>query len=115
DVERESANNFVTSTLSSRKIDKLVTPTILVMQRLHEEDPTGVMISKKGTKIKHICLPAEIKEGTKVLPEEAKEDYVDGLLDPLRLSREVLEEAQVDLGSYGYAGQYDQNPAPSEG
>lgn len=115
DAERESANNFVTSTLSSRKIDKLVTPTILVMQRLHEEDPTGVMISKKGKKIKHICLPAEIKKGTKVLPEEVKENYVDGLLDPIRLSREVLEEAQVDLGSYGYAGQYDQNPAPSEG
>lgn len=115
DAERESANNFVTSTLSSRKIDKEVTPTILVMQRLHEEDPTGVMISKKGKKIKHISLPAELKEGTKVMPEEVKQHYIDGLLDPVRLSRTVLEEAKVDLGSYGYAGQYDQNPAPSEG
>lgn len=115
DAEREAANNFVTATLSSRKIDKHVTPIILVMQRLHEEDPTGVMLSKKGEKIKHICLPAELKEGVKVLPEEVKENYIDGLLDPIRLSREVLEEAKVELGSYGYAGQYDQNPAPSEG
>lgn len=115
DAERETANEFVTATLSSRKIDKLVTPTILVMQRLNEMDPTGVMLSKKGKKIKHISLPAELKEGTKAIPEELNAYYVNNLLDPVRLSREVLKEAKVDLGSYGYAGQYDQNPAPAEG
>lgn len=115
DAERETANEFVTATLSSRKIDKLVTPTILVMQRLNEMDPTGVMLSKKGKKIKHISLPAELKHGTRAIPEELNAYYVNNLLDPVRLSREVLEEAKVDLGSYGYAGQYDQNPAPAEG
>lgn len=115
EAERASANNFVTSTLSSRKIDKQMTPMILVMQRLHELDPTGTMLSKKKNKIKHICLPAEIKEGVTVKPEELIENYVDGLLDPIRINREVIAEAKVDLGSYGYSGQYDQNPAPSEG
>lgn len=113
DAERESANTFVTSTLSSRKIDKAVTPTIIIMQRLHEADPTGVMLSKKNKKIKHINLPAEDKDN--VLPAELAANYIDGLLDPIRLNREVLDEALIDLGSYGYAGQYGQNPAPQEG
>jgi predicted phage terminase large subunit-like protein len=113
DAERESANTFVTSTLSSRKIDKAVTPTIIIMQRLHEADPTGVMLSKKNKKIKHINLPAEDKGN--VLPAELAANYIDGLLDPIRLNREVLDEALIDLGSYGYAGQYGQNPAPQEG
>jgi predicted phage terminase large subunit-like protein len=113
DAERESANTFVTSTLSSRKIDKAVTPTIIIMQRLHEADPTGVMLSKKNKKIKHINLPAEDKGN--VIPSELAANYIDGLLDPIRLNREVLDEALIDLGSYGYAGQYGQNPAPQEG
>jgi predicted phage terminase large subunit-like protein len=113
DTERQSANDFVTKTLSTRKIDKAVTPTILIMQRLHEQDPTGVMLSKKANKIKHICLPAE-DEGN-VLPREIAANYVDGLLDPVRLSLEILEESKTDLGGYGYAGQFKQKPAPDEG
>lgn len=113
EAERTSANNFVTSTLSSRKIDKIVTPTIIIMQRLHEEDPTGTMLAKKGKKIKHICLPA-YDEGN-IQPPELADHYIDGYLDPIRLGVEVLTEAKTDLGSFGYAGQYSQKPAPEEG
>jgi len=113
DKERESANRFVSSTLSSRKVDKAVSVTILIMQRLNEDDPTGVMLSKKGKKIKHICLPAEDKGN--VQPPELSAHYSEGLLDPVRLSREIMAEALIDLGSYQYAGQYDQRPAPEEG
>lgn len=112
EVERENANIFVTSTLSSRKIDKAITPTILIMQRLHEKDPTGVMLSRGG-KIKHINLPAE--ENDKIKPINLKEKYIDGLMDPERLNRLVLADARRDLGSYGYAGQFQQNPAPEQG
>lgn len=115
EAERVSANTFVTSTLSSRKIDKKVTPMIIVMQRLHELDPTGTLLKKKGQTIKHISLPAEIKEGVNVIPKSLESYYVDGLLDPIRLDREVLDEAKIDLGTYGYSGQYDQNPSPAEG
>lgn len=110
---RESANNWHDRTLSSRKVDKALTPTILVMQRLHESDLTGHLLKKKGKKYKHICLPAELSE--RVNPPELKDKYIDGLLDPIRINREVIEEARTDLGSYGYAGQYDQAPSPDEG
>lgn len=112
DVERHSANNFVSSTLSSRKIDKEITPTILIMQRLHEDDPTGMMLSKNKN-IKHVNLPAE--DNGNVKPPELAKNYIDGLMDPIRLNRNVLNEALIDLGSYGYAGQYDQDPSPQGG
>lgn len=112
EADRKSANEH-TKTLSSRKVDKKNTPTITIMQRLHESDVTGYLLSKKAEDIRHICLPAELSK--KVKPTELKDRYVDGLLDPVRLDREVLKEAKKDLGSYGYANQFDQNSAPPEG
>lgn len=107
DAERNTANEH-TKTLSSRKVDKENTPIITIMQRLHEMDVTGYLLSKKGENIKHICLPAEVCEAVK--PYDLKTRYMNGLLDPVRLNRAILSEAKVDLGSRMYAGQYDQAP-----
>lgn len=110
--QRKTANEH-TKTLSSRKVDKKNTITITIMQRLHEDDVTGYLLKKKGESIRHICLPAEANKGVK--PLELQEKYIDGLLDPIRLDRQVLEEAKTDLGSRAYSGQYDQNPVADGG
>ena len=112
DTMRETANEH-TKTLSSRKVNKKNTPTITIMQRLHENDVTGYLLSKKGETIRHLNLPAELSK--KVLPADVREKYIDGLLDPVRLDREVLDEAKVDLGSRGYSGQYGQDPVADGG
>jgi predicted phage terminase large subunit-like protein len=112
DAYRRSAENFTGRTLATRKKDKKNTPSIIIMQRLHESDTTGIELKKKK-KIKHICLPAEISD--KISPHELEIYYRDGLLDPVRLSHEVLEDMKVELGTYGYAGQFKQEPAPAEG
>lgn len=112
EADRKSANRFINTTLSSRKKDKEKTITIIIMQRLHENDPTGNWLSK-GKNVKHICLPAE--ESNNIKPPELKKHYKNSLLDVNRLNRNVLSEARIDLGSYGYAGQYEQRPAPEEG
>lgn len=111
-----SAGNFVETTLSTRKVDKKVTLTIMVMQRLNELDPSGIWLRKRdqeGKKVKHICLPARLSD--KVYPPELKSRYVDNLLDPVRMDNEVLLAAAIELGSYGFAGQMGQNPAPEDG
>jgi len=113
DAERANANDFVKHTLPSRKKNSKVTPTILVMQRLHEEDTTGMLLSEMPELCEHICLPAEASD--KVRPLSLIENYVDGLLDNVRLDREVLRKRKMILGSYHFAGQYDQIPAPAEG
>jgi predicted phage terminase large subunit-like protein len=113
EAERKSANDFLTQTLSTRKVNKDLTVTILVMQRLHEDDPTGMLLSNPQKQVKHICLPGELSEDIK--PLEARQYYIDKLLDPVRLSANTLRNMQIDLGSYGYAGQIMQRPAPKEG
>ena len=111
-TQREKANRFKDRTLSSRKKNKALTPTIMVMQRLHAEDPTGHEL-EKGKELRQICLPAELSEN--VMPERLRAKYTGRLLDPKRLPRAVLDRDKKDLGSYGYAGQMQQNPAPDGG
>lgn len=112
-LERERANTWLSETVSSRKVSREITVTIIVMQRLHPMDSTGYLLSKEGLKINHICLPAELSADVK--PAELSAKYKDGLLDPIRLSRDSINSAKIELGSYGYAGQMQQRPSPADG
>lgn len=111
--------DWMEQTLSTRKVDKDVSVIILIMQRLAQGDPSGVWIRKskqQNKKIRHICLPGELGMYEQyVQPPELKKYYVDGLLDPKRMSRETLNNLMIDLGQYGYAGQIGQNPTPPGG
>lgn len=111
--ETATANRTIDNTLSTRKVNKEVTVTMLIMQRLHENDPTGHLLAKKDKEVTHIKLPAEVSDG--VLPERLAAFYVNGLLDQKRLSKKSLIEAGVDLGSANYSGQFAQNPTPAGG
>lgn len=122
DMELKATNRWMETTLPSRKVDKQVTPTILVQQRLHQSDPTGEMIEKNHLTqgVKHICLPGELimEAGTQrstISPPELAQFYKDGLLDPIRLPRSVLDQTRQDLGEYGYASQILQDPVPLGG
>lgn len=81
--------------LQTRKKDKSKTPYILVMQRLSSTDTTAHAL-KSLPSVKHICLPAEDKHGN-INPPELKDMYVDGLLDPKRLGRKILEDTKKGL------------------
>ena len=114
EVELEKANRVMSETLFTRKVDKELTPTILIMQRLHQNDPTQHMLDKYD-KVKHICLPADILSDQIVLPESCRKFYVGGFLDPHRLPVAVLRANLKALGEFSYAGQFDQHPVPRGG
>lgn len=120
EADLKTANRWVTETLKTRKVNKETTVTILIMQRLHQNDPSAVMLSKAeagGIPIRHINLPAEV-QGTGrdvVRPRKLATHYEDGLLDPVRLPRSVLTQMKVDLGEYAYSGQMLQRPVPLGG
>lgn len=117
-AELNSVNRWIDSSLHTRKVDKLISCDITVMQRLHEDDPSGHALSKPGRKVKHICLPGEVatkKDMESVKPSELLLKYKDGLLDPIRLNKDALLELEERLGQYGYAGQVLQSPTPPEG
>ncbi len=116
DTERATANRWVDQTLSTRKTDKSVSTIVTVMQRLHQDDPSGHMLEKKKKNIRHICLPGEIRNyKDQVQPPDLATLYRDDLLDPERLSWAVLKDLEADLGQYGYAGQIGQKPTPPGG
>jgi predicted phage terminase large subunit-like protein len=109
-----TANLWMSETLPSRKVNKAVTVTILIMQRLHQDDPTGNRLAKKdAAPVRHVCLPAELTDD--VSPKECRDFYTNGLMDTVRLNRKVLDEAHAELLDYGYAGQFLQRPVPRGG
>lgn len=111
--ELKTAANFSTKTLPSRKTNKKRTVTIRVMQRLHDNDPSGIWLARKNKVLRHICLPGRLADN--VRPAYLAEKYVNGLLDPMRLDESALQEMEDDLGSYAFAGQIMQKTAPQDG
>jgi len=118
EAELKVANRWMSNTLSTRKVSKQVTVTILVQQRLHQTDPSGEMIGRLSKeKLRHICLPGELLADANnfVSPPELADNYIDGLLDPVRLPKASLDELRSELGEYGYASQILQDPVPLGG
>lgn len=116
DKERETANRWIDQTLPTRKTDKGISTIIGVMQRLHQDDPTGHILNKGKENVRNICLPGEILNYLEKLnPIEWRSYYKDNLLDPVRLSWKNLKDLEADLGQYGYAGQIGQDPTPPSG
>lgn len=99
---------------STRLNDKKSGAIVVVMQRLHEEDISQVCIDQG---YEHLCLPAVAEERTHIRVPSGKvyEREAGDLLWPEREGPDELAQAKRALGSYGYAGQYQQQPAPAEG
>jgi predicted phage terminase large subunit-like protein len=116
-AELETVNKWMDETLSSRLVDKRISTTILIMQRLHQIDPSGYWLKSKKRKIRHICIPAEIVNYRDLVRPKSLIDMYseDGLMDVVRMPWDVLHETKVRLGQYGYSGQMGQNPIPAEG
>jgi len=111
DTKVHAANFWMTNSLLLRKVDKEITPTILIMQRVCQNDCSNEMLNRKNVNVKHICLPAVLSED--VNPPEIRKYYVDGLLDPVRLSRKALRE--LEPLEWLYKAQIMQKPIPLGG
>lgn len=112
-ADRTAAINHM-KMLFTREVEKGNSINVLIMQRLHELDCTAYLKGlSERRKVKHVCLPAEISD--LVNPPEARKLYQNGLLDPIRMSHEILEEKKIELGTYGYTSQFEQEPTPPEG
>ena len=110
---------WMNAVIRPRVADVLSTPLILVMQRLHYQDPVGEWMEyaklRPGAKVFHISLPAELDSTHKTIPPGLGQYYQDGLLDPHRLNRAALEERKAWLSNADYEAQYLQTPVKSEG
>lgn len=116
-AERETTTRRFREGAINRLNDQVKSAIVVVMQRLHEQDVSGTII-KLGMGFVHLMLPMEFEPGrTSSTPIGFTDprSQAGELLDPVRFPRNVVQDLQRDMGSYAYAGQYQQRPAPRDG
>lgn len=117
ETERQNSIDFFKNTLQTRLNDPKTGAFIIIMQRLHENDLTGYILSE-DLGYTHLCLPAEAPERTVItFPKSGKQIIREegDILNPQRFDAEVLAGLKKSMGSLQYAGQFQQVPAPAEG
>src|SRR6185312_4939743 len=109
DQEREATNRNFDATFRSRLNHPATGTMLVIMQRLHDDDLTGHLLSREPGVWTHIKLPAEAEQDEQwTLPISGRvhSRAAGELLWPSRWSREVLAALKTAMGSWAYAGQY---------
>jgi predicted phage terminase large subunit-like protein len=112
-VALEGANDWFHDTAVSR-LDSDDALIMVVQQRLHQNDLSGILIEKGWPRL---AIPAKATETESYLigKDEFYERKAGEALQPKRQTKEELEEKQREVGSRVWAAQYQQNPTPPEG
>jgi len=115
DTIRERVNEWCRITLLSRLDDKERDAIILIMQRLHEGDLTGLLLQQGGWR--HLRLPAiaETEERIEIGPGRYHTRRAGELLHPARESQSTLDAMKTAMGSAAFSAQYQQSPVPAGG
>lgn len=118
EAERLTANHWIKHTMATRLNDKAKGRMVLVMQRLHEDDAFGNVVATSG--FTPLVFPAIADADYTYRIETPFGAYTHHWregepLQPEREPLEVLDQLRRDMGSYFFAAQYLQNPAPLGG
>jgi len=122
DLVRKSTLSWWDESLSTRLNDPATGAYVVIMQRLHQEDLTGHVMTKESENWTWLMLPMEYEserhcttyvQGAKFWDDPRTEDGE--LLCDTRFSRGVVEDLKRRLGPYAAAGQLQQSPTPRGG
>jgi predicted phage terminase large subunit-like protein len=117
EAEREAAITWWDQTMSLRGVSRGAR-RVIIMQRLHENDLTGHILNKDRDGWTHLCLPMRYEPRRMVETRIGWNDprtRPDELLAPKYLDEQAVSQMEIDLGSYGTAGQLQQRPSPASG
>jgi predicted phage terminase large subunit-like protein len=114
-VVRKGTLDWFDQVWSTRANDPKTTAKVIIMQRSHCDDLAGHVLEQGGWE--HLCIPAEYEgESRKTVIGWSDPRTAEGeLLWPERFGSEEIAEAKRTLGSFAYAGQYEQRPVPATG
>lgn len=113
---KEAETTFL-ETLPSRINNYETSSIVVIMQRLHQMDVSGIILDRQ-LPYEFLCIPMEFE------PERRCETSIgwtdprtkDGeLMFPARFSRKSVDKLKHNLGSYAAAGQLQQRPSPRGG
>lgn len=128
DTERDKWTTMFIEGGLNRTNDWETSAIVVVMQRLHENDLTGVLLAREYGFV-HLMIPMEFEPARRCetplqVPDPDRPGRTrnwrdprteDGeLMDPVRVPEAAVEELKKS-GEYMWAGQYQQRPAPREG
>lgn len=117
DAERESVAATFLESVPTRLADPRRSAIVLIMQRLHHQDPIGIAMARDlGYEL--LRLPMEYE------PDAACQTSIGWrdprstpgeLLWPARYPPDVCASLRATMGAYAWAGQMQQRPVPREG
>lgn len=120
-AESDASRAGVVRTFREAISDRLNNPAhsaiVVIMQRLHERDLAGAILDK-ALGYEHLNLPMLFEADS---PCRTRIGFVDPrstdgeLLFPERFPQEAIDGIKAAKGSYAFATQYQQRPAPREG
>jgi predicted phage terminase large subunit-like protein len=117
DAKRKTSTDLFKEAVTSRLNNPDKSAIVVVMQRLHERDVSGVILdSNMG--YDHIMLPMRydpLRARPTLLGYEDPRTERDELLFPQRFPQAVVDRDEAAMGPYATAGQYAQSPEPRGG
>lgn len=117
DQMRASTIEWFLEAVPTRLNKPMESAIVVIMQRLHEEDISGVIL-EKNLGYDHIMLPMRYEPGraqpTMLGIEDPRTDEGE-LLFPARFPESVVDRDENAIGPYAVAGQFQQSPEPRGG
>ena len=118
EAQRQAANDWYDHTLYSRQNDKRRSAIVMIMQRLHEDDPVGHVLAQEPWEVLSFPAIAEADEMHEIETIWGPRCFRRRQGEALHLGREpleILDRIRRTIGEYNFAGQYQQSPAPLGG
>ena len=117
DAERETVNTWFQEAVPTRLEDPRRSAIVVIMQRLHEHDVSGVILDG-NMGYDHIMIPMEYDPDraciTKLVYEDPRTER-DELYFPARFPRDVVDRDKRIMGNYAASAQFQQSPVPRGG
>jgi predicted phage terminase large subunit-like protein len=116
-ADRAKATRIFRESVPTRLVEPKTSAIIVIMQRLHQADISGVAIDLH-LGYEHLMLPMEFEPERRCVTSIGFKDprtYDGELLFGERFPREVVERDKKVMGSFATAGQFQQRPTLREG
>lgn len=108
---RQKVLDWYSNTFSSRLNNKKNGAIIIVMQRLHQDDLSGYLLSKDKDGWFHLNLPVIFEEDCNIKVGNFNKNINKGeYLFEEREGKEEIDKIKIDMGMYVFNAQYQQKP-----
>ncbi len=123
---RDTTNLWFTEVVPDRLNNPQESAIVIIQQRLHEDDVSGVCLSREMG-YTHLMIPMEHdvsrhcvtnlglnSDGSRKIWEDPRKEDAE-LAWPIRFTQDVCDGLKRDKGPHAWAGQYMQSPEPRGG